>query len=85
MDWSSVIGWLIRTISGAQGSARSGSIRCWPQYRVRLMISLDRRAPLDPVEQRIKIIGARDIVLAESVGQVRAAADQGQDHFVGPG
>ena len=28
------------------------------EYRVRLMISLDRRAPLDPVEQRIKIIGA---------------------------
>ena len=38
------------------------------EYRVRLMISLNRRPSLDPVEQRIKIISAGDIVLAESVG-----------------
>ena len=53
--------------------------------RVGMMITLHRGALFDPVQQRIQIISAVHVVLAQRLGQPVGAADQGQDHLVGPG
>ena len=48
------------------------------------MITLHGSALLKPVEQRVTVISAIDIVLAQRFWQPLATAHQCQDHLVGP-
>ena len=53
-----------------------------PSWLDGLLGALNRRAPLQPVEQAVKIIGLGHVVLTQGVGQTSGIANQRQHHFV---